>query len=95
MINPIFETKMNKVQKATWLSFKEVAKNFLGNKESPKNKEIVKRMVNNHNTLDCLMNLELHFSDSHIDEFPDNLGDYGEEQEARFHQDIKVMENRY
>ena len=27
--------------------------------------------------------------------FPDNLGDYSEEQSERFHQDLKVMERRY
>ncbi|XP_057336467.1 pancreatic lipase-related protein 2-like [Microplitis mediator] len=38
------------------------------------------------------MNLKLHFLDSHIDHFPENLGDYSEEQGERFHQDISEME---
>lgn len=91
----IFVTKMDENEKAAWLSFKEVATNFLGNNKSPKYKEIVKKMVKNFRTLGCLMNLKLHFLDSHIDDFPDNLGDYSEEQGERFHQDIKVIENRY
>ena len=41
------------------------------------------------------MNLKLHFMDSHVEYFPENLGDYSEEQVKRFHQDIKVMEQRY
>ncbi|KYQ49069.1 hypothetical protein ALC60_11871 [Trachymyrmex zeteki] len=41
------------------------------------------------------MNLKLHFLDSHLDTFPENLGDFSEEQGERFHQDIKVMETRY
>ena len=41
------------------------------------------------------MNLKLHLLYSHIDEFPENLGDYSEEQGERFHQDIKEMERRY
>ena len=41
------------------------------------------------------MNLKLHFSDSHIDYFPKNLGNYSEEQGERFHQDIRDMESRY
>ena len=41
------------------------------------------------------MNLKLHFMDSHVEYFPENLGDYSEEQGQRFHQDIKVMERRY
>ena len=30
--------------------------------------------------------------DSHLEYFPENLGDYNEEQGERFHQDIKVMQ---
>ena len=33
--------------------------------------------------------------DSHVEYFLENLGDYSEEQGEKFHQDIKVMEQRY
>lgn len=52
-------------------------------------------MVSNFGELGCLMNLKLHFLDSHIDEFPKNLGDFSEEQGERFHQDIKEIERRH
>ena len=32
---------------------------------------------------------------SHLDRFPESLGDVSEEQGERFHQDIKKMETRY
>lgn len=38
---------------------------------------------------------KIHFLHSHLDRFPDNLGDYSEEQGERFHQDIRIMEERY
>ena len=41
------------------------------------------------------MSIKLHFLKSHIDYFPENLGDISEEQGERFHQDIRVMEERY
>ena len=41
------------------------------------------------------MSLKVHFSDSYLEYFPENLGDYSEEQGERFHQDIKEMERRY
>ena len=41
------------------------------------------------------MNLKLHFMDSQVEYFPENLGDYIEEHGESFHQDIKVMEQRY
>lgn len=90
-----FVGTMNKLEKAAWLSFKAVAQQFLGNTKSPKYKQIVDKMVKDFQKLGCLMNLKLHFLDSHLDEFPENLGDFSEEQGERFHQDIKVMETRY
>ena len=41
------------------------------------------------------MSIEVNFLHSHFDRFPENLGDFSEEQGERFHQDIKVMEERY
>lgn len=41
------------------------------------------------------MSLKLHFLYSHLDYFPENLGDVSEEQGERFHQDLKEMERRY
>lgn len=41
------------------------------------------------------MNLKIHLMDSHLDFFPDNLGDVSDEQGERFHQDIASMELRY
>ena len=36
----------------------------------------------------------MHFLFSHLDRFPENLGDLSEEQEERFHQDIRTMEEQ-
>jgi len=33
--------------------------------------------------------------ENYLDKFPENLGDFSEEQGERFHQDIRVMETRY
>lgn len=41
------------------------------------------------------MSIKLHYLRNHLDKFPDNLGNYSEEQGERFHQDLKVMEERY
>jgi len=37
------------------------------------------------------MNVKLHFLDAHLDKFPENLGDFSEEQGERFHQDIRKL----
>ncbi|PNF13896.1 hypothetical protein B7P43_G10663, partial [Cryptotermes secundus] len=41
------------------------------------------------------MSIKVHYLHSHLDSFPENLGDTSEEQGERFHQDIKTMEDRY
>ena len=90
-----FVSTMNRLEKKAWISFKAVAQNFLGNTKRPEYKKIVSKMITEFRTLVCLMNLKLHFLHSHLDEFPDNLEDFGKEQSVRFHQDVKIMETRY
>lgn len=90
-----FINTMGEIQKAAWLSFKSVAENFLGNYKSHDYENIVADMVENYQCLGCLRNVKLHFLHSHLQYFPENLGDYSEEQGERFHQDLKEMEKRY
>ena len=45
--------------------------------------------------LGCNMSIKMHYLFSHIDRSPENLGAMSDEQEERFHQDIKEMETRY
>ena len=41
------------------------------------------------------MSIEMHFFHSHLDNLPENSGDVSDTQGERFHQDIKVIEERY
>jgi len=41
------------------------------------------------------MSIKVHFFHSHLDRFSHNIGDFREEQGEIFHQDKKVMEERY
>lgn len=90
-----FENKMNQTERAAWQSFRSITENFLGNHKHKNYKTIVQKLVTDFKNQGCLMNLKIHFLHSHIDSFPDNLGDFSEEQGERFHQDIKTMEQRY
>ena len=78
-----------------WESFVSVVENFLGNHKAPNYEEIVQNMLTNFQTLGANMSIKLHYLRNHLDKFPDNLGNYSEEQGERFHQDLKVMEERY
>ena len=41
------------------------------------------------------MSLNIHFLQSHLDFFPQNISKVSDEQGERFHQDIMAMEERY
>jgi len=62
-----FTNHMNKLEKAAWLSFRSVVRNFLGNRKSPEYRDIVAGLIKDYEKLGCLMNLKLHFVDSHIE----------------------------
>ncbi|GBN45433.1 hypothetical protein AVEN_183448-1 [Araneus ventricosus] len=90
-----FETNMEINERKAMESFKLVLTSFLGNKKEPNYNYIVEVMIKNFKILGCSMSLKVHFLDSHLDNFPENLGAVSEEQGERFHQDIKEMERRY
>ena len=93
--DPQFLSTMTDVEKNAWLSFSEVVSKFLGNTKAPDYEKIVGNMLTCFEALGCLMSLKVHFLHSHLEFFPQNLGDMSEEHGERFHQDIKVMEARY
>jgi hypothetical protein len=41
------------------------------------------------------MSLKMHFLDSHLDFFPENLGVVSNKHREQFHQNISTMEKRY
>lgn len=93
--NNDFTNHMTRVELEAWTSFVSVVKNFLGNHKAADYSKIVAKMLVNFKKLGANMSIKLHYLHSHLDRFPDNLGDYSEEQGERFHQDIKTMEERY
>ena len=90
-----FVRKMNDKEKTAWLSFVAVIQNFLGNKKADNYEFLVTRMLLAFRDLGCNMSVKLHFLNSHLDQFPENLGAVSEEQGERFHQDLMTMEERY
>ena len=71
-----FENKMTDKEKAAWTSFREVVTKFLGNKKDSDYVNIVETLLTNFKNLGCLMSLKLHYLHSHLDRFPDNVGDF-------------------
>lgn len=90
-----FRTVLSQVEKSAWDTFTNVVENFLGNKKSPNYLQIVSELLESYKRMGCNMSLKIHFLDSHLDFFPDNLGAVSDEHGERFHQQIAVMESRY
>jgi len=86
---------MTDLEKKAWQSFREVVTKFLENEKDAQYEQIVEDMLINFKNLGCLMSLKVHFLHSHLDYFPENLGDLSEEQGERSHQDMKKIERRY
>lgn len=90
-----FVNSMNEAERNAWTSFLAVVENFLGKRKAENYVELVNEMLNSFKSLGCNMSIKVHYLHSHLDRFPENLGDISEEQGERFHQDIKTMEDRY
>lgn len=80
---------------AAWVSFQDVVHNFLGNHKSPDFKQKIDSLLQNYCKIGARMSLKIHFLHSHLDFFPENLGDTSDEQGERLHQDLAKIEKRY
>ncbi|UYV81568.1 hypothetical protein LAZ67_20001556 [Cordylochernes scorpioides] len=86
---------MNGIEEAAWSGFKAVVQGFSGNRRNDDYKELVQYMLKGYEALSVNMSIKVHYLHSHPDKFPDNLGAYSDGQGERFHQDMKVVEERY
>ena len=91
----ILQKNMTNIELSAWSSFVFLVKNFLGNHKALNYVELVENMLTKYQEMGANMSIKVHFLHSHLDRFPENLGDFSEEQGERFHQDTKVMEERY
>lgn len=72
---------MSKCEGKAWKSFVDDCKKILGNNNDPNNKKIVDDIMANYETIGCVMSLKIHFLHSHLQNFPENLGQYNDEQD--------------
>lgn len=86
---------MRKTEAIAWQAFVEVVANFLGNHKSEDYEDLIANLISAYGNIGANMSIKMHFLFSHLDRFPENLGDVSDEQGERFHQDIKEMEIRY
>ncbi|GBL83909.1 hypothetical protein AVEN_100810-1 [Araneus ventricosus] len=58
MKDPVFESKLTKKEAAAWTSFKELAKNFLGNHKAENYRQIAYNLLKAYKTMGCNMSLK-------------------------------------
>ena len=90
-----FPLSMDSLEAGAWSSFCAVVNNFLGNHKAQNYIELVENMLISFSDLGCHMSIKLHYLHSHLDRFPDCLGDVSDEQGEQFHQELRTMEDRY
>ena len=90
-----FVNHMNRNELNVLSSFEDVVNNFLISHKESSYRELVKKTPSAVREHCPKMNNKVHFPFSHLERFPDNLGVYSEEQRDRFHQVIKIVEERY
>ncbi|GBN79856.1 hypothetical protein AVEN_147559-1 [Araneus ventricosus] len=79
----VFESKMEMSEKKCLESFQGSRQKFVGNLKDSNFKCIVENMLTKFKDLDCSMNLKMHFLNSHVDYFPENLAASSERTEKK------------
>ena len=86
---------LNETEKNAWLSFKRIFKNFLGNHKAANYQDALQDLLTLYKAMGWNMSLKIHFLESHLDFFPENLGKASDEHGERCHQDIMAVEKQY
>ena len=90
-----FDDARNPAELSAWLPLKSVIANFLCNHRGSQYRKVVDELMENFRQIGARMSVKMHFLRSHLDYFPENWGEFSEEQGEHFHQDISDMEKRY
>ena len=79
-----FTACMTLAEWAAWCSYISVMREFLGNTKASNYQNLVDAMLQNFQALGARMSIKLYYLYSHLDYFPENLGDVSEEQGEKF-----------
>lgn len=93
--NNEFIVLLNSNEKRAFQAANDVIENFLGNNRSNNYKQLVEKMINAYAKMGVNMSLKIHFLHNHLEFFPENCGAFSDEHGERFHQDIKIIEQRF
>ena len=71
-----FLLSMTEVEKDAWDAFAKVTQNFLGNKTAHSYIQLLIDLLEKFHKFNINMSIKVHFLFSHLDSFPENVGDY-------------------
>jgi len=74
MQNKQFDEDLTETERNTWLSFKRICKNFLGNHKAANYQDVVQNLLTSYKAMGCNMSLKIHFLESHLDFFSRKSG---------------------
>ena len=75
-----FVDDLNETGRNAWLSFKRICKDLLGNHKTANCQDVVQDLLTSYKAVGCNMRLKIHFLESQLFFFPENLGGVGDEQ---------------
>jgi hypothetical protein len=90
-----FHSILSDTEMAVWNAVKSLCINFIGKHKAENHRKIVSEMLKCFQVMKSSMSLKLHFLDSYLDFFTQNLGEVSDEHGESFHQDMSVMEKRF
>ena len=64
-----FDEDLNETERNSWLSFKRICKDFLGNNKATKYQDVQDQLTS-YKAMGCNMNMKIHFLKSHLNFFP-------------------------
>jgi len=79
-----FSEDLNETERKALLSVKRICKDFVGNHKASNYQDVVQDLLTSYKTVGCNMSLKIHFLESHLDFFPENLCEVGDEHGENF-----------
>ena len=80
-----FDEDLNETERNAWLCFTRICKDFLGNHKAANYQDVLQDLLTSYKAMGYNMSLNIPFLESHLEFFPENLGEVSDEHGERFH----------
>jgi len=83
-----FDEDLNETERNAWLSFKRICKDILGNHKAANYQDVMQYLLISYKAVGWNMSLKIHFLESHLDFFPENLSEVSDKHSQDFTQTL-------